>query len=201
MIYAYEIIIILFCSSIFGFLHSWLASNKVKSFIRKQGTVFIAFYRYIYNIFSIFLIAMFMYIVPRPDLIIYDLKYPYDLFMLIPQFISLVLVIAAFLSNDLGELSGISQIIRWFKKEYTEEDNDERTSLTTAGFYKYSRHPLYLSIMLFLVFRPVLDLFSLTLDVCFAAYFYIGSIYEERKLEEKFGQEYTEYKKRVRRFI
>ena len=201
MIYAYDIIVILLCSFIFGFLHSWLASNKVKRFIRKQGITFIAFYRYIYNIFTIFLIAMFMYIVPRPDLIIYDLKYPYDLLMLIPQFVSLVFVIAAFLNNDLGELSGISQIIRWFKKEYTEDDNDERTVLNTGGLYKFSRHPLYLFIMLFLLFRPVMDLFSLTINVCCAAYFYIGSIYEERKLEEKFGEAYREYKKRVRRFI
>ena len=201
MIYAYEIITILFCSSIFGFLHSWLASNKVKSFIRKQGIAFIAFYRYIYNIFALFLIAMFMYIIPRPDLVIYDLKYPYDLLMLIPQFISLVFVIAAFLNNDLGELSGISQIIRWFKKEYAEEDSDEKTILNTGGLYKFSRHPLYLFIMLFLLFRPVMDLFTLTIDVCFAAYFYIGSIYEEWKLEDRFGSAYTEYKKRVRRFI
>jgi len=201
MIYAYEVIVILLAFSIFGFLHSWLASNKVKSFIKEQGTSFLAFYRFIYNIFSIYIIAIFMYFIPRPDLIIYDLKYPYDLIMLIPQYICLIMVIITFGHSNLGELSGISQIKRWFKNEFGENEADEKTSLRIDGLYKISRHPLYLFITLFLIFRPVMDLFYLTILICSIAYFYIGSIYEERKLEEKFGKEYTEYKKTVRRFI
>jgi protein-S-isoprenylcysteine O-methyltransferase Ste14 len=37
--------------------------------------------------------------------------------------------------------------------------------------------------------------------ICVIVYFYTGSIYEERKLIEIFGDEYIEYQKRVSRIL
>ncbi|MGE5845170.1 MAG: methyltransferase family protein, partial [Ignavibacteria bacterium] len=53
----------------------------------------------------------------------------------------------------------------------------------------------------FLVCRPVMDLFYLTLLVCIIGYFYIGSIYEEKKLSEIFGNEYNRYRETVPRIF
>lgn len=201
MIYVYDIIIILFSFGLFGLLHSWLASNKVKLFVAKQGIAFLAFYRFIYNIISLYLFVIIMYFIPRPSFPIYDLAYPYDIIILIPQMISLIFLLYSLKYFSLGEFAGVSQIIRWFKKEFKADEGDEKSVLRLDGLYKISRHPVYLFSMLFLLFRPAMDLFYLTMLFCFGLYFYIGSIYEERKLEEKYGETYTIYKSKVRRFI
>lgn len=48
-----------------------------------------------------------------------------------------------------------------------------------------------------LLFRPVMDLFYITFLVCVILYFWVGSIYEEKKLVEIFGSDYSEYQKHV----
>jgi protein-S-isoprenylcysteine O-methyltransferase Ste14 len=76
--------------------------------------------------------------------------------------------------------------------------------IVTEGFFKYSRNPLYLSVMLIycgiaihanslwlILWIPVL-LVSLERGVV---------LREEKYLEGKFGDEYLQYKKRVRRWI
>jgi protein-S-isoprenylcysteine O-methyltransferase Ste14 len=78
------------------------------------------------------------------------------------------------------------------------------TTIVTEGFFKYSRNPLYLSLLLiysgiaihanslWLVFLLPVLLLGLERGVV---------IREERYLEAKFGEEYLQYKKRVRRWI
>jgi len=63
------------------------------------------------------------------------------------------------------------------------------------------RHPIYFFSMMFLLFRPVMDLFYLTCLICIIIYFCIGSYYEEKRLVEKFGEDYIKYRKAVPRFF
>jgi protein-S-isoprenylcysteine O-methyltransferase Ste14 len=74
-------------------------------------------------------------------------------------------------------------------------------TLKIEGPYKYMRHPVYFFSILFLIFRPYMDLTYLTLVICLIAYFYIGSYYEEKKLIEVFGDEYKVYQKNVPRIF
>ncbi len=69
--------------------------------------------------------------------------------------------------------------------------------LNIKGANKFVRHPLYLFVILYLIFDPQMELFSLVLLLCFIAYFFIGSIYEEKKLVEVFGDEYRNYQSKV----
>jgi protein-S-isoprenylcysteine O-methyltransferase Ste14 len=89
---------------------------------------------------------------------------------------------------------------RFFERKYTTELDEEYT-LRIEGPYRYTRHPLYFFSIIFLLFRPVMDLFYLTFFTCVVVYFYIGSYYEEKKLERLFGQQYTKYKKVVPRIF
>ena len=78
------------------------------------------------------------------------------------------------------------------------------TTIVAEGFFRYSRNPLYLSLMLiysgiaiyanslWLVFLLPLLFLGLERGVVFR---------EERYLEGKFGDEYLQYKKKVRRWI
>jgi protein-S-isoprenylcysteine O-methyltransferase Ste14 len=75
--------------------------------------------------------------------------------------------------------------------------------VVTTGAFRYVRHPLYLASILtyFGLAVSTLSLFSLAiLAGMFIFYNHIAS-YEERLLEEKFGEEYREYKKKTGKWV
>lgn len=80
-----------------------------------------------------------------------------------------------------------------------------RTSaLVVKGLYRFSRNPMYLGMLLILSGWAVFLAEPLTLVpvAIFAALIEAMQIRpEERALEEKFGEDYRAYKKRVRRWI
>ncbi len=201
MIIAEEILLIILAFGLFGFLHSYLASDLFKEkLIREAGTL-IAFYRIVYNIIALFSFYLMIEIVPHPDNNIYDLPTPWDLIILVPQLISLAGFLWTFRYFSGLEFIGISQATRWFRGEYKTEESDEILTLRIEGPYKYSRHPQYFFSILFLLFRPVMDIFYLTFFICIVGYFYAGSYYEEKKLIRTFGEKYLDYKKTVPRIF
>jgi protein-S-isoprenylcysteine O-methyltransferase Ste14 len=191
-----DVLIIIFLFTVFGYTHSLLASEKVKIQFKKIFGELIAFYRILYNLFSVISLYIIYDISPKPRIIIYDLPNPFDLIILIPQFLSLAGVFWVFKYICLREFLGLEQIKRFFGKRYTTE-LDEEFTLRIEGPYRYSRHPIYFFSITFLLFRPVMDLFYLTFFICIVVYFYIGSYYEEKKLVRQFGDIYENYKKEV----
>lgn len=199
--YVSDVILIILLFIVFGFLHSFLASNKTKKFLINKTGDLIAFYRLLYVLFSLFGFYFIYDISPKPHLIIYDLKRPFDILILIPQFVCLFAALWTLRYFCLREFLGINQIGRWLNKKYKTDDLDEELTLRILGPYRYMRHPLYFFSILFLVFRAEMDLFYLTFLMCIIVYFYIGSFYEEKKLVEKFGQEYLQYQQKVPRIF
>ncbi len=201
MIIVLDILLIISAFTLFGLIHSFLASPRFKNKLVKEAGTYIAFYRLIYNLISIFFFYLMYELLPHPDFTIYDLPTPWDLIILIPQFASIAGIIWTLRYFSSMEFLGINQAVRWFKGEYKTDDLDERLTLRIEGPYKFSRHPLYFFTILFLLFRPVMDIFYLTFFLCIVAYFYAGSFFEEKKLIETFGEEYAEYKKSVPRIF
>ncbi len=199
--YGFDVLIILFLFFLFGLTHSILASRKFKLYLTKKLGNKIAFYRLSYNLFSFLILYLFFVIAPKPDIIIYDLPAPYDILILVLQFVSLAGFFWSIKYFSGKEFLGISQIKRYFNNEYNIKELDEQLTLRISGPYKYSRHPIYFFSILFLLFRPIMDLFYVTLFVCIVSYFYIGSFYEEKKLVEKFGEFYKNYQKQVPRIF
>lgn len=196
MNYVYDVLIIILLFASFAFVHSLTASIKIKEFIKKKLNGLIAYYRLGYNIFSVLSLYFIYEISPKPYLIIYDLKYPYDIFMLIPQLLALGAIIWSFRYICIKEFLGISQIKRAINDEY-HSNLDEDLTLRIQGPYRIMRHPVYFFSIIFLLFRPVMDLFYLTFFICIVIYFYVGSYFEEKKLVSYFGQVYLNYKKIV----
>lgn len=201
MQYFIDVFLILFLYFLFGCAHSVLSLKKVKSYIKEKLGNFIAFYRLGYNIISVVLLGLILIYAPRPDAIIYDLQSPYDFIILIPQILGLIGFFWSFNYFCVSEFIGISQIKRWLRNEYDVEDLDEKTTLNIRGPYKYVRHPIYFFSILFLISRPTMDLFYLITFICAVIYFYIGSIYEERKLVDEYGDLYTQYQAFVPRLL
>ena len=96
-------------------------------------------------------------------------------------------------------------VLRRFRKTETSFDlRKATTALITGGPYRFSRNPSYVSLSLLYVGIGiaadsvwVLGLFIPTLMVTH----YGVILREERYLENKFGEEYLHYKRRVRRWV
>jgi protein-S-isoprenylcysteine O-methyltransferase Ste14 len=193
------IIIILFF--VYGYIHTFLASNKLKMLISKYYTGFLPYYRLAYNIYALASLWLIIKLSPKPDLILYDLPKPFDLIILIPQFGAIAGFLWTLRYVDAKEFLGISQIIRHHKKNYNFADLDERSELRTDGVFRLCRHPIYLFSILILIFRAQMTWFYFVALICIITYFYVGSIFEEKKLIEKFGNDYRNYQSTVPRII
>jgi protein-S-isoprenylcysteine O-methyltransferase Ste14 len=75
--------------------------------------------------------------------------------------------------------------------------------LITDGAFSRVRHPLYLAALLFYVFLIVitLSLISLFVFVGVSIFYNYIATFEEKFLEQKFGQNYREYRKNVPKWI
>jgi protein-S-isoprenylcysteine O-methyltransferase Ste14 len=187
--------------AVFSASHTWLASYKLKESIASKIGAKIAFYRLFYNVSSILFFGAFYALAPKPDVIVYDLRFPFDIITFALQVCSLAGLIWAAGPIGFKEFAGIAQIERYMKGEYRAEELDEKQVLKIEGAFKLVRHPIYLFSILFLGFRPTMDLFYMTMFVCIVIYFYAGSFYEEKKLIRFFGDDYREYQKRVPRIF
>ena len=92
-----------------------------------------------------------------------------------------------------------------FKKNETAVKPLEGSSaLITTGIFRFTRHPMYLGFVLILLgiamlmgsFTPylVVIVFAIFMDTVFIRY-------EEKTLEEAFGEAWLDYKKKVRRWV
>jgi protein-S-isoprenylcysteine O-methyltransferase Ste14 len=103
-------------------------------------------------------------------------------------FLGLALATAAYLSMSGHDAAGLEQ---------------RGTRVVSSGAFRYVRHPLYSACLLFYLGLAVstASIFSFGLFVLiFIFYNYIAS-YEERWLDEKFGQEYGKYKKGTGKWV
>ena len=81
---------------------------------------------------------------------------------------------------------------------------EKATNLVVTGMYRFSRNPMYVGATLLLLAVSIflddgLALLSVLLFAVYLNYFQI--VPEERAMEQLFGDEYRNYKKRVRRWI
>lgn len=100
-------------------------------------------------------------------------------------------------------------IAGWALYEFQSARTDVRpdrpdSALITGGPYKYTRNPLYIVLSLVQITAAVwLDnlwiLLLLPLSIIVITHYAIAR--EERYLEKRFGQEYLDYRKRVRRWL
>jgi len=186
---------------LFGLSHTILASNKIKKSIAEKLGDKIAFYRLFYNVSSAIIIAALLALAPKPSVTLYDLQFPYDIIIFTVQVLSLIGLILAARHIDVGEFLGTAQIKRYLNGTYNIENLDEDKTLIIKGPFKYVRHPIYFGSIVFLGARPTMDLFYFSIFFYSIIYFYVGSIYEEKKLVEEFGEKYKKYQKLVPRLF
>jgi len=193
----FDALIITALFSIFAVSHSILASHKFKAKLTEKLGERIAFYRMFYNISSILFFLFIYEVSPKPNYIIYDLSFPFDIIIFTLQIASRIALLWVAKFINMREFLGITQIKRYSTETYSTKDLDEKMELRVDGPFKFSRHPIYFFSSLFLILRPTMDFFYLIFLINMLLYFYIGSYFEEKKLLTIFGSDYAAYQKSV----
>ncbi len=106
----------------------------------------------------------------------------------------------------LGLLISIVSLIQFFIKKTTvnPQTPNGASFLVVSGLYKYTRNPMYLSMLLFLLAWSLYlsNAFNILLAAGFVSYMNKFQIIpEEKALHELFGKEYRFYTKSVRRWF
>lgn len=146
------------------------------------------------------------------------IRVPPSLIYLLPLVVGLLLDRRAqvpFLPRGAGSVVGWPLIAggvllaRWFRRTMRDADATVRTDrpvprLTTSGPFRYSRNPAYLGLAM--IYAGIAALRNSLLAILFLPLVLVAIQREvigreERYLERAFGEEYLDYKARVRRWI
>jgi protein-S-isoprenylcysteine O-methyltransferase Ste14 len=122
-----------------------------------------------------------------------------DVPLLIREVTARVLIIVAFAIA----LPGFVALIK-AKTTFNSMKPKATSSLVTSGIYRFTRNPMYLSVLLMLLAWAIFlsSAWALVGPVAFVLYINRFQIKpEERALAAMFGTEYAEYKGRVRRWL
>lgn len=127
-----------------------------------------------------------------------------DLLLGIPLYHFLFLSILGYVSLAAGFLLRTWATYYFYEERMKVIVLTPQRALITSGPYRFSRNPLYLGGNIFIFFGAMFVLGStsgifLTIIGIFATDIMIRR--EERQLEQAFGKDWVEYKKRVRRWI
>ncbi len=176
-----SILILLFALTMWGVVHSILASHFAKDML--GGT---SFYRLGYNIFAVLSFAPIVYLMATlPDRIVYQVPAPWNILMRGGQLLAALMLFVAFLQTDSLSFVGLRQLF----------GTRESSQLVTRGLYRVVRHPLYTFGLLFIWLTPTVSHNSLTVYIGATIYTLVGAFFEERKLLRDFGDAYAEYRR------
>lgn len=181
---------------LFALAHSMLASLRFKDWLSASmgERAYHGTYRLIYNLVSLATIAPILLVTWRSGQVIWELESHSWWFFNLLQAIGILGVLIALLQIDLGQFSGLSQIIALWRGT---DLPLPREGIQTRGMYRLVRHPLYFfSLLALWPVYPMTDtLFAF--NAMTTLYFAIGSYFEERRMLHLFGEEYATYQKRV----
>lgn len=106
-----------------------------------------------------------------------------------------IAVMATFLINHF-DLFGLQQV--WFNFK---DQPEPAPNYTERFLYKIVRHPLQMGFLMGLWITPTMSLTLYSLSTLMTVYIFIGLHYEEKDLVTSLGDDYIDYKKRVRKLI
>ncbi|MGI9543555.1 MAG: methyltransferase family protein [Cyclobacteriaceae bacterium] len=176
--------------ALYGFMHSWLASIKVKNQAQKLLKSGYKYYRLAYNLLaSIGLVGLLVWGALMDDPRIWTQSTILTFLSLMFATYGVIVIRLSFKQFSIGEFLGFSVL----------NENKRQPVLRKQGLLHFVRHPIYSGTLLitigFVLYAPSLTNFIHA--ACIAVYILIGVKYEELKLVEEFGEAYMEYKKKV----
>lgn len=193
---------------VWAILHSITASRTVKE--RMKGWLgrrpSAGLYRLLYNVFAVLTFLPVAYFwLQLPDRKLWGVAGVWRGLLTAVSLFGLAGATYSLIQTDIFDFAGLKQAYRYFNGDPLEEEQQAGRRLTSTlviqGLYAYMRHPLYTFSMIFLWASPTLTMKDLIFNSALTLYFVIGSIYEEGRMVERFGQDYVNYQQAVPRFL
>lgn len=188
---------------IFAAIHSLLASHALKRKLMHHFPLLRVWYRLIYNMIALTTFTAWALLLPVSHNVVYRIPLPFNIITVAFQLAALFAAWKTVRLFGSGRFLGTEQLNRYLRYKEIPGYFDENTRGTfiRKGLYNYVRHPLYTLSLVILVLWPVMTFWLITVIILCTIYFWTGSILEERKLVERFGNAYSEYQKQVPRII
>jgi protein-S-isoprenylcysteine O-methyltransferase Ste14 len=183
---------------IWAIVHSVTAAPSAKGVFRTRfgERAYQGLYRLFYNLISVVSFLPILYILwtQISQVTLWTIPYPWRIITMGIQLLALVGLAISLLQTDIWSFAGLRQAARFWQGA---EDPAVSDKFINTGTYGWVRHPLYFFSLLFLWLNPVMTLGVFLFNILATLYFWIGSIYEERRLLAAFGEAYKEYKRTV----
>ena len=178
-------------------LHSALVSSSVTLAFRNRFPEGSRYHRIVYNIVAIAtLTPVLLYSFSFSGPMVFSWQGSWRFAQIALAIWALFFFIAGSRRYDLLQFLGIRQI----KEENACSVLTDDCSLDTSGILNVVRHPWYTG-GIFIIWARPLDMGAILTNIVVSGYFVVGAHLEERKLETQFGQEYSDYQKRVSMFL
>jgi protein-S-isoprenylcysteine O-methyltransferase Ste14 len=189
-------------------VHSLLATRGAKRAAERAfGSFGRRAYRLAYNVFgAASLVPVLAIVAFDPGPLVYRFPPPWSALALLGQAAAVLAMGWTLFVTDPLHFVGLRQILHpdavpSRQPADTSLQPADRPRLVVSGPYRWVRHPLYSFALVFLWLTPVMTTSLLALYVCFSLYLYVGSLFEERRLEAEFGEAYREYRSQVPRLV
>jgi protein-S-isoprenylcysteine O-methyltransferase Ste14 len=181
--------IILLAILIYGFVHSLLASLRLKAIARHWfGPVANRWFRLFYNLVAgLTLLPIVLLPVVMVDKPLYSIRSPWIILTGILQVVALVILGVGVAQTGLLSFLGVQQLFGVVE--------EKPSKLVVDGLYRYVRHPLYTAGLVIIWLMPVMTCNLLALNIGLTLYILIGAVFEERKLLREYGEVYADYQK------
>ncbi len=176
-------------------IHSLLASLPAKALARRlAGPLADRWYRFAYSCFAVLSLLPVLWLARiTPDAPLYVVPAPWRWLLRAGQAFS-----AAGFATAAWQISGLRFLgLAALFRPAAAGPSD----LQTAGLYRCMRHPIYTFSMLFLWSNPDMTANRLLLTALASLYFVLGSIHEEHRLIQEYGEAYRQYQRQVPRFV
>lgn len=176
--------------TLFGVVHSVLAMRRWKSWMQQVLGKYYRYYRFVYSLIALILLLWVLY---------FQFSLPARVAWPMPLAIQIIAGILA--------ASGIIIMVVSMRKYFFThsgidvffQQKPAVISLQTNGLHRFVRHPLYTGTLLmvwalwflFPTWANLIGCIMITL------YTVIGTVFEERKLLQEFGDAYAQYQRRV----
>jgi protein-S-isoprenylcysteine O-methyltransferase Ste14 len=189
----------------FSLLHTALASYRFKasaSQLLGESTA-TAIYRLAFNVIAALSIAPALYLsLTLPDRELYQIPEPWNYLALLVQVLAGLGIVYSLYQLDLPFFVGLRQLFGLTGSAAAAALNSTSTArLVTAGLHRYVRHPLYTTSLIVLYLVSPMTVNRLAFVIGVHLYFFVGSIFEERKLVCEFGEAYRQYQRKVPRLL
>lgn len=175
----------------YGLLHSLTASMGLKQWVRHHAPRWVPSYRLAFNLIALIALVPVAWVHFSIDTITLWSWTGWASWL--ANGLALLACLGFLVSTryyDGAEFLGLRQ---W---QHARETTEDAEAFTISPFHRYVRHPWY-SFGLILIWTRDMDSALLTSATMITLYFWIGSLFEERKLIEIHGDRYRQYRENV----